>query len=99
MISKFSVSLILYMIALYSNLCHAAITCTSSIKDLRILFDSKLHFHNHVDFICRMHKAIRSYSLRNLQIFFPELSVCAVHYVSRVQVGICLSSLEFYHAN
>jgi hypothetical protein len=29
------------------QLCHAAITHTSSIKD----FDSKLYFHNHVDFI------------------------------------------------
>jgi hypothetical protein len=25
--------------------------CTSSIKDLGVFFDSKLHFHNHVDYI------------------------------------------------
>jgi cell division protein FtsW (lipid II flippase) len=33
------------------QLCHAAITRTSSIKGLGVFFDSKLHFHNHVDFI------------------------------------------------
>jgi hypothetical protein len=32
------------------QLCHAAITRTSSIKDLGVFFDSKLHFHNHDDF-------------------------------------------------
>jgi hypothetical protein len=31
------------------QLCHATITCTSSIKDLRVFFESKLHFHNHVN--------------------------------------------------
>jgi hypothetical protein len=25
--------------------------CTSSIKDLGVFFDSKLHFHNHVDYV------------------------------------------------
>jgi hypothetical protein len=30
------------------QLCHAAITSTSSINDLGVSFDSKLHFHNHV---------------------------------------------------
>jgi hypothetical protein len=31
-------------------LCHATITCAISIKDLGVFFDSKLHFHNHVDY-------------------------------------------------
>jgi hypothetical protein len=33
------------------QLCHATITRTSSIKDLGVVFDSKLCFHNHVDFL------------------------------------------------
>jgi hypothetical protein len=33
------------------QLCHATITRTSNIKDLGVFFDSKLHFHNHVDII------------------------------------------------
>jgi hypothetical protein len=33
------------------QLCRATITCTSSIKDLGVFFDSKLHFHNHVDYV------------------------------------------------
>jgi hypothetical protein len=33
------------------QLCHAAITRTSSIKDLGVFFDSKLYFHSRVDFI------------------------------------------------
>jgi hypothetical protein len=44
-----------------------------------------------------MHKAIRLYSVHNLQIFYPGLFICAILYVSQVQVGICLGSLEFYH--
>jgi hypothetical protein len=31
------------------QLCHNTITRTSSIKDLGVFFDSKLHFHSHVD--------------------------------------------------
>jgi hypothetical protein len=31
--------------------CHATIICSSSIKDLGVFFDSKLHFHNHVDYV------------------------------------------------
>jgi hypothetical protein len=33
------------------QLCHAAITRTSSIKDLGVFFDSKLYLHNNVDFL------------------------------------------------
>jgi hypothetical protein len=33
------------------QLCQAAITRTSTIKDLGVFFDSKLYFHSHVDFI------------------------------------------------
>jgi hypothetical protein len=42
-------------------------------------------------------KAIRPYSLHNLQIFFPGLFMRAVFYISQVQIRICLGSLEFYH--
>jgi hypothetical protein len=33
------------------QLCHAAITCTSNIKELDVFFGSKLYFQIHVDFI------------------------------------------------
>jgi hypothetical protein len=33
------------------KLCHSSITRTNSIKDLGVFIDSKLHFHNHVDYI------------------------------------------------
>ncbi|PNF36364.1 hypothetical protein B7P43_G18042 [Cryptotermes secundus] len=33
------------------QLCHAIITRTSSIKDLGVFLDSKLHFHTHVNYI------------------------------------------------
>jgi hypothetical protein len=35
----------------HSKLCHSSITHTDSIKDLDVFIDSKLHFHNHVDYI------------------------------------------------
>ena len=34
-----------------NQLCHAIITRTSSINDLGVFFDSKLHFHTHVNYI------------------------------------------------
>jgi hypothetical protein len=33
------------------QLCRATITRTSSIRDLGVFFDSKLNFHNHVDYV------------------------------------------------
>jgi hypothetical protein len=33
------------------KLCHSYITRTDSIKDLGVFIDSKLHFHNHADYI------------------------------------------------
>jgi hypothetical protein len=33
------------------QLCHATITRTSSIEDLGVFFDSKSHFHSHVDYV------------------------------------------------
>jgi hypothetical protein len=44
-----------------------------------------------------MRKVISHYPLHNLQIFFPGLFICAILYVSQVNVGICLGSSEFYH--
>jgi hypothetical protein len=32
-------------------LCHITFTCTSSIKGLGVFFDSKLHFHEHLDYV------------------------------------------------
>jgi hypothetical protein len=33
------------------QLCHTTITRSSSIMDLGVLLDSKLHFHSHVDYV------------------------------------------------
>jgi hypothetical protein len=33
------------------KLCQSSVTCTDSIKDPGVLIDSKLRFHNHVDYI------------------------------------------------
>jgi hypothetical protein len=33
------------------QLCYTTVTRTSSIKDLGVLFDSKLHFHSHVEYV------------------------------------------------
>jgi hypothetical protein len=33
------------------ELSHSTITCTKSIKDLRVFFDSMLHFHSCVDYV------------------------------------------------
>jgi hypothetical protein len=78
------------------QLCHATITRTSSIKDLGVSFDSKLHFRGHVDYVfseCikllgRIHATIH---------IFSSLECLYVLYFSQVQVGICLCSLKLYH--
>jgi hypothetical protein len=41
-----------------------------------------------------MHKSIRPYSFHNLHIFNPGLFICAIFYVTQVQVGIYLGSLR-----
>jgi hypothetical protein len=55
------------------QLCRATITRTSSIKDQGVFYDSKLHFHNHVDYVfsecIKLLGLIRSitYSLSSLE--------------------------------
>jgi hypothetical protein len=78
------------------QLCHATITRTSSIKDLGVFFDSKLHFHSYVGCLFSQY---RPYSFRNLQIFLPGVSIYTILYFSPVQVGICLGSLEPCHVH
>jgi hypothetical protein len=55
-----------------------------------VFSDSKLYFHSHVDFI-----------LSDCIILFTTFRFssldCALLHISQVQVGICLSSSEFYH--
>jgi hypothetical protein len=48
-----------------------------------------------------MHKAVRLYSLHNLQIFLPGMFilVCAIFCVGKVKVGICLGNLKLYHVH
>jgi hypothetical protein len=75
------------------QLCHTAITCTSSIKDLGVFFDSKLYFHSHVDSIfsecIKLLGLIRSitfrfFSLDCLYAFYFTLVRFKLEYVSVV---------------
>jgi hypothetical protein len=77
------------------QLCHAAIIHTSSIKDLGVFFDSKLHFHNHADFTAS--ECIKLLGLLRSTTFRVSSVACLyVLYFTLVQVGIYLGSLEFY---
>jgi hypothetical protein len=73
------------------QLCHVAITRTSTIKDQRIFFDLMQHFYSHVDFLfpesIKLLGFIPSIIIR-IQIFFPGLFICVVLYVDQVHVGI-----------
>jgi hypothetical protein len=75
---------------------HAAITRISSIKDLGVFFDSKLYFHNHVDFLffeCINVGLIRSitfrfYSLECLYVLYFTLVRSKFEYASVVRNSI-----------
>ncbi|PNF27531.1 hypothetical protein B7P43_G02896 [Cryptotermes secundus] len=75
------------------QLCHAIITRTSSIKDLGVFFDSKLHFHTHVNYIfsecIQILGLIRSIiyrfsSLECLYVLYFTLVRCKLEYASVV---------------
>jgi hypothetical protein len=75
------------------QLCHATITPTSSIKDLGVFLDSKLHFHNHVDYVfsecIKLLGLIRSTaysfsSLECLRVLYPTLVRPRLEYASVV---------------
>jgi hypothetical protein len=86
------------MLSYEYEFCHAAITRTSSIKNVGIFFDSKLRFRNHLDFL--FSECLKLLSLiRSITSRFSSLGLftCAILDVSQVQVGICVGSLEFYH--
>jgi hypothetical protein len=58
------------------QLCRATITHASSIEDKGVFFGSKLHFHNHVDYVfSKCIQLLGFYSLYNLQLFFPVVFV------------------------
>ncbi|PNF40690.1 hypothetical protein B7P43_G02183 [Cryptotermes secundus] len=71
------------------QLCHAIITRTSSVKDLGVFFDSKLHFHTHVNYIfsecIKLSGLIRSITYR-----FSSLESLYVLYFTLVR-----SNLEY----
>jgi hypothetical protein len=57
------------------QLCHVSITRTSGIKDLGVFFDSKLHFHKHVDYVfCDCIKLLGL--MRSITYRFSSWSVC-----------------------
>jgi hypothetical protein len=70
-------------------LCHAAITRTSSIKDLSVFYDLKLYFHNYVDFI--LSECIELLGLiRSITFRFSSLECLYVLYFTLVR-----SKLEY----
>jgi hypothetical protein len=77
------------------QLWYSVIVRTSSIKDLDFLFDSKLRFQNHVDFM--FSECIKLLGLRDRKIFFLGLFVYKLLCVGQVQVGTCLGSSVFCH--
>jgi hypothetical protein len=61
------------------QLCHATITHTSSIKDLGVFFESKLHYHSHVDYVfSECIKLLGLICSFNLQLFFLGVFVCFI---------------------
>jgi hypothetical protein len=81
--------------------CRSAIARTTSIKDLGVFFDSKLYFHNHVDFLFSECSKILGL-IRSITFRFSSLDCRLSLYtalVSQTQIGICLCSLEFDHVH
>jgi hypothetical protein len=73
-------------------LCQAAIIRTSTIKDLGVFCDSKLHFHNHVDFM--FSDCIRLLGLiHSIALIFSSLDCLYVLYFTLV-----VSKLEYAYA-
>jgi hypothetical protein len=75
------------------QLCRPTITCKGSIKDLGVFLDSKLHFHNHVDYVfsecIKLLGLIRSItysfsSLECLYVLYPTLVRSRLEYASVV---------------
>jgi hypothetical protein len=74
------------------QLCHTAIARTSSIKDLGVLFNSKLYFHNHVD--CIFSECIKLLGLiRSINFRLSSLDCLWVLYFTLVR-----SKLEYASA-
>jgi hypothetical protein len=68
-----------YLLSYEYQLCHATITRTSSIKDLGVHFDSKLHFHSHVDYV--FSECIKLLGLiRSITYRFSYLECVCVYY-------------------
>jgi hypothetical protein len=66
------------------SLGHSVITQTSSIKDLGVFFDSKLYFHNHVDFL--FSKCIKLLGpIRSITFSFSSLDCLFVLYTALVR--------------
>jgi hypothetical protein len=71
-------------------------TCTSTINDQGVFFDSKLYFHSHVDYV--FSECIKLLGLiRSITFRFSSQECLNILYFSQVQVGICLGSFELYH--
>jgi hypothetical protein len=62
----------------------SVIAGTSYIKDLGVFFDSKLHFHNHVDFLFSKYIKLLCLILSiTFSFFFIRLFICVVHCISQ----------------
>jgi hypothetical protein len=77
--------------------CHVIITRSSTIKDLGVVFHSKLHFHENVDYPFSDYIQLLAL-IGSVHRDFPPWSVCIYcTCFSQVQVGICLGSLELHY--
>jgi hypothetical protein len=80
------------------QLCHATITRTSSIKDLGVFFDSKLHFHNHVDYI--FSECIKLLGIiRSITFTFSSLECLYTLYLTLVRSKLEYASVVWNYNN
>jgi hypothetical protein len=64
------------------KLCHSSITRTNSIKNVGVFIDSKLHFHNHADYL--FSQCIKLLGLGSLYILYCTLIRSKLEYTSVV---------------
>jgi hypothetical protein len=82
------------------QLCRPTITSASSIKDLGVFFHSKLHLHNHVNYVFSEYIKLLGLICSVTYKFYSQECLHAYYMyftLSQAQVGICLCSMELYH--
>jgi hypothetical protein len=86
----------IHLLSYEYQLCHTAITRISSIKDLGLFFDSKLYFHNHVDFTfsecVKLLGRIRPITFRFYSLEKASLCVPTRHVKDFSTISVCPSN-------